>query len=124
MTFSTLQLKACLGHHVHPPRAGQLPSSPPPQRQHRAAPPHAGHTSLPLPSGVTQIDRIVEVVEEALKGNTMQLLAKKALPRLDLPKVQGGEWEGGKGRGRHKLSMVWIPDGGGEGDGWPNLSGT
>ena len=47
------------------------------------------HTaSSPAPAGVTQIDRIVEVVEEALKGNTVQLLAKKALPRLDLPKVR------------------------------------
>jgi len=38
--------------------------------------------------GVTQIDRVVEAVEETLKGNTVQLLAKKALPRLDLPKVR------------------------------------
>lgn len=37
--------------------------------------------------GVTQIDRVVEAVEETLKGHTVQLLAKKALPRLDLPKV-------------------------------------
>jgi Uncharacterized protein family UPF0004 len=37
--------------------------------------------------GVTQIDRIVDVVEEALRGNTVSLLAKKALPSLDLPKV-------------------------------------
>ena len=39
--------------------------------------------------GVTQIDRVVEAVEETLKGHTVQLLAKKALPRLDLPKVGG-----------------------------------
>ncbi|EFN58477.1 hypothetical protein CHLNCDRAFT_19538, partial [Chlorella variabilis] len=38
--------------------------------------------------GVTQIDRVVEAVEETLKGHTVQLLAKKALPRLDLPKVR------------------------------------
>lgn len=38
--------------------------------------------------GVTQIDRVVEVVEEALRGNTVALLAKKALPSLDLPKVR------------------------------------
>lgn len=38
--------------------------------------------------GVTQIDRVVEAVEETLKGNTVQLLKKKALPRLDLPKVR------------------------------------
>lgn len=39
-------------------------------------------------AGVTQIDRIVEVVEETLKGNTVKLLAKKDLPALDLPKVR------------------------------------
>jgi threonylcarbamoyladenosine tRNA methylthiotransferase CDKAL1 len=39
-------------------------------------------------SGVTQIDRVVEVVEETLKGNTVQLLKKKELPPLDLPKVR------------------------------------
>ena len=38
--------------------------------------------------GVTQIDRVVEAVEETLKGHTVQLLAKKALPRLDLPKAR------------------------------------
>jgi threonylcarbamoyladenosine tRNA methylthiotransferase CDKAL1 len=38
--------------------------------------------------GVTQIDRIVEVVEQTLAGNTVALLAKKALPSLDLPKVR------------------------------------
>lgn len=38
--------------------------------------------------GVSQIDRVVEAVEETLKGNTVQLLAKKTLPRLDLPKVR------------------------------------
>lgn len=37
--------------------------------------------------GVSQIDRIVEAVEETLKGNTIHMLAKKSLPRLDLPKV-------------------------------------
>mmetsp|Transcript_2871 Transcript_2871/g.6924 ORF Transcript_2871/g.6924 Transcript_2871/m.6924 type:complete len:564 (-) Transcript_2871:56-1747(-) len=38
---------------------------------------------------VSQIDRIVEVAEEALKGNTVQLLTKrKVLPTLDLPKVR------------------------------------
>ena len=40
-----------------------------------------------LSSGVSQIDRIVEAVEETLKGNTIHMLAKKSLPRLDLPKV-------------------------------------
>jgi len=38
--------------------------------------------------GVTQIDRVVEAVEETLRGNTVHMLAKKALPRLDLPKVR------------------------------------
>jgi threonylcarbamoyladenosine tRNA methylthiotransferase CDKAL1 len=38
--------------------------------------------------GVTQIDRVVEVVEEALKGHNVKLLAKKELPLLDLPKIR------------------------------------
>ena len=38
--------------------------------------------------GVTQIDRVVEVVEEALKGHKVKLLAKKELPMLDLPKIR------------------------------------
>ncbi|KAK3259966.1 hypothetical protein CYMTET_31062 [Cymbomonas tetramitiformis] len=38
--------------------------------------------------GVTQIDRVVEAVEETLKGHTVHMLQKKALPRLDLPKVR------------------------------------
>ena len=38
--------------------------------------------------GVTQIDRIVEVVEETIKGNTVHLLEKKKLPSLDLPKIR------------------------------------
>jgi threonylcarbamoyladenosine tRNA methylthiotransferase CDKAL1 len=38
--------------------------------------------------GVSQIDRICEAVEETLRGNTVTMLAKKALPRLDLPKVR------------------------------------
>jgi threonylcarbamoyladenosine tRNA methylthiotransferase CDKAL1 len=38
--------------------------------------------------GISQIDRVVEVVEETIKGHTIQLLAKKELPRLDLPKVR------------------------------------
>jgi hypothetical protein len=40
-----------------------------------------------LSPGVSQIDRIVEAVEETLKGHTIHMLAKKSLPRLDLPKV-------------------------------------
>lgn len=38
--------------------------------------------------GVTQIDRIVEVMEETIKGNVVRLLAKKELPSLDLPKIR------------------------------------
>mmetsp|Transcript_38917 Transcript_38917/g.110147 ORF Transcript_38917/g.110147 Transcript_38917/m.110147 type:complete len:352 (+) Transcript_38917:232-1287(+) len=38
--------------------------------------------------GVTQIDRVVEAVEETLRGNVVHMLAKKALPALDLPKVR------------------------------------
>jgi len=38
--------------------------------------------------GVTQIDRVVEVMEEALKGHNVKLLAKKDLPVLDLPKIR------------------------------------
>ena len=38
--------------------------------------------------GITQIDRVVEVVEETLKGNVVQLLKKKDLPELDLPKIR------------------------------------
>mmetsp|Transcript_964 Transcript_964/g.1006 ORF Transcript_964/g.1006 Transcript_964/m.1006 type:complete len:562 (+) Transcript_964:42-1727(+) len=38
--------------------------------------------------GVSQIDRVVEAVEQTLQGNTIKLLAKKDLPKLDLPKVR------------------------------------
>lgn len=38
---------------------------------------------------VSQIDRIVEVVEEAARGNTIRLLSKKkVMPSLELPKVR------------------------------------
>ena len=40
-----------------------------------------------LRAGVSQIDRVVEAVEETLRGNTVHMLAKKRLPRLDLPKA-------------------------------------
>ena len=42
--------------------------------------------------GVTQIDRVVEVVEEALKGHIVKLLAKKELPLLDLPKIRKNQY--------------------------------
>jgi threonylcarbamoyladenosine tRNA methylthiotransferase CDKAL1 len=42
--------------------------------------------------GVTQIDRVVEVVEEALKGHNVKLLAKKDLPLLDLPKIRKNQY--------------------------------
>lgn len=38
--------------------------------------------------GVTQIDKVVHVVEETLKGYKVQLMEKKALPSLDLPKIR------------------------------------
>jgi threonylcarbamoyladenosine tRNA methylthiotransferase CDKAL1 len=38
--------------------------------------------------GISQIDRVVEAVEQTLLGNSVKLLAKKDLPRLDLPKVR------------------------------------
>jgi len=38
--------------------------------------------------GISQIDRVVEVVEETLNGHTVKLLAKKGLPALDLPKIR------------------------------------
>jgi threonylcarbamoyladenosine tRNA methylthiotransferase CDKAL1 len=38
--------------------------------------------------GISQIDRVVEVVEQTLAGNTVKLLGKKALPSLDLPKIR------------------------------------
>ncbi|CBZ53651.1 putative radical SAM domain-containing protein [Neospora caninum Liverpool] len=38
--------------------------------------------------GVSAIDRIVEAVEEALKGNVIRLGGKKRLPSLDLPKIR------------------------------------
>lgn len=38
---------------------------------------------------VTQLDRVVEVVEEALRGNVVRLLGKsRVLPSLELPKVR------------------------------------
>lgn len=37
--------------------------------------------------GVQQIDHIVEVVEETLKGHEVRLLRRRSLPSLDLPKV-------------------------------------
>ncbi|KAL1219895.1 CDK5RAP1-like protein [Cardamine amara subsp. amara] len=38
--------------------------------------------------GVQQIDRVVEIVEETLKGHEVRLLTRKTLPALDLPKVR------------------------------------
>ena len=39
--------------------------------------------------GVTQLDRVVEVVEHALQGNTVSLLNhRSSMPSLDLPKVR------------------------------------
>lgn len=38
--------------------------------------------------GISQIDRVVEVVERTLEGQSIKLLSKKALPKLDLPKIR------------------------------------
>ncbi|KAH7316064.1 hypothetical protein KP509_21G077000 [Ceratopteris richardii] len=38
--------------------------------------------------GVQQIDRVVEVVEETLKGHEVRLLRRSSLPSLDMPKVR------------------------------------
>ncbi|CAN6487070.1 unnamed protein product [Victoria cruziana] len=38
--------------------------------------------------GVQQIDRVIEVVEETLKGHEVRLLRRTTLPALDLPKVR------------------------------------
>lgn len=38
--------------------------------------------------GVQQIHRVVEVVEETLKGNTVQYLGQRRKPTLDLPKIR------------------------------------
>ena len=38
--------------------------------------------------GVSQIDRVVEAVEQTVQGHTVRMLTKKELPRLDLPKVR------------------------------------
>ncbi|RAL54970.1 hypothetical protein DM860_013666 [Cuscuta australis] len=42
--------------------------------------------------GVQQIHRVVEVVEETLKGHEVRLLTRKTLPSLDLPKVRKNEF--------------------------------
>ena len=38
--------------------------------------------------GVQQIERVVEVVQEALRGSTVRLLSRASRPSLDLPKVR------------------------------------
>ena len=38
--------------------------------------------------GIQNIDRVLEVVEQTLQGNTVKLLSKKGLPSLDLPKIR------------------------------------
>lgn len=44
--------------------------------------------------GVQQIDRVVEVVSEALRGNTVRFMqrSKKSLPTLELPKIRRNPW--------------------------------
>ncbi|VVU94509.1 Uncharacterized protein family UPF0004 [seawater metagenome] len=41
--------------------------------------------------GVQQIDRVLEVVEQTLKGNIVRLLGRGRKPRLDLPKIRSRE---------------------------------
>ncbi|DAZ99569.1 TPA: hypothetical protein N0F65_001397, partial [Lagenidium giganteum] len=38
--------------------------------------------------GLEDVDRVIEVVEETLKGHTVRLLSKNRLPQLDLPKIR------------------------------------
>mmetsp|Transcript_11716 Transcript_11716/g.11771 ORF Transcript_11716/g.11771 Transcript_11716/m.11771 type:complete len:525 (+) Transcript_11716:136-1710(+) len=38
--------------------------------------------------GIQQIDRVVEIVEQTLQGNTVKMLGKKELPSLNLPKIR------------------------------------
>ena len=38
--------------------------------------------------GVQQIEMVIEVVEETLKGHEVRLLRRNSLPSLDLPKVR------------------------------------
>jgi len=42
--------------------------------------------------GITNIGRIAEVLEEAIKGNTVQLLEREELPKLALPKIRRNKW--------------------------------
>mmetsp|Transcript_111002 Transcript_111002/g.312979 ORF Transcript_111002/g.312979 Transcript_111002/m.312979 type:complete len:572 (-) Transcript_111002:217-1932(-) len=43
--------------------------------------------------GVTQLDRVVEVVDEALQGHVVKMLGqRRALPSLDLPKVRKNKY--------------------------------
>lgn len=53
--------------------------------------------------GVQQIDRVVEVVEETLKGHEVRLLNRKTLPALDLPKVQIIDL-----RSVSTITMIWL----------------
>jgi threonylcarbamoyladenosine tRNA methylthiotransferase CDKAL1 len=54
----------------------------------------AKHTKLSGISimGVQQIDRIVEVVEQTLLGNTVRLMSQRTRPELDLPKVRKNKY--------------------------------
>jgi threonylcarbamoyladenosine tRNA methylthiotransferase CDKAL1 len=42
--------------------------------------------------GITNIGRIAEVLEEAIKGNIVQLLEREELPKLALPKIRRNKW--------------------------------
>ncbi|RWW67103.1 hypothetical protein BHE74_00025468, partial [Ensete ventricosum] len=62
--------------------------------------------------GVQQIDRVVEVVEETLKGHEVRLLSRKTLPSLDLPKVFLADLDGIVERVRTVISEgvkeIWL----------------
>lgn len=42
--------------------------------------------------GVQQLERVVEVVQESLRGHTVQLLERRERPSLDLPKVRRNQY--------------------------------
>jgi len=71
-------VKKCQDLHVPLVVAGCVPQG---QRDM----PELQHVSI---IGTQQIDRVTEAVEQTLAGNTVRLLSKASLPRLDMPKVR------------------------------------
>ena len=80
-------------------RTGAEPAWPSPGREHVAA---GG-------AGVTQIDRVVRAAEETLKGHSVQLLAKKALPSLDLPKARGRAGASESAHASRRALLLGVP---------------